>query len=63
MKTLLCAAIVFIVTIWACDWPRLDTERVTVKNPASASDLKNFYRLIQALIGDSILNETAVAVV
>lgn len=63
MKTLLCAVFLFTLSVGASDLPRLDTERVIVKSPASASDLENFYRLIQALIGDSMLNETAVAVV
>jgi len=53
----------FSISICALDLPRPDGERLTVKSPASASDLENFYRSIQALIGDSILNETAVAVV
>jgi outer membrane lipoprotein-sorting protein len=36
---------------------------LAVKDPAAASDLRSFYRSIQALSADSMLNGTAIAVV
>lgn len=36
---------------------------IAVKDPAVAPDLQSFYRSIRALIGDSALNGTAVAIV
>ena len=38
-------------------------ERFAVKDPAAARDLRSFYRSIQALSADSLLNETAIAIV
>ena len=38
-------------------------EKFAVKDPAAARDLRSFYRSIQALSADSLLNETAVAIV
>ncbi|PYK31064.1 MAG: hypothetical protein DME57_05060 [Verrucomicrobia bacterium] len=38
-------------------------ELIVVKDPAAARDLRSFYRSIQALSADSLLNGTAIAVV
>jgi hypothetical protein len=38
-------------------------ELIAVKDPAAARDLRSFYRSIQALSADALLNGTAVAVV
>jgi len=40
-----------------------DRLMVAIKHPAAAHDLRMFYRSIQALSADSILNETATLVV
>jgi len=38
-------------------------EHLAVKDPATARDLRGFYRSIQALSADSVLNGTAIAIV
>ena len=38
-------------------------ELIAVKDPAAARDLRSFYRSIQALSADAMLNGTAIAVV
>ena len=63
MRTLLCLAILCTGGIGASQLGRVDPSRLTFTHPASASDLKNFYRSIRALIGDPVLNETAVRIV
>jgi len=62
MKTLLCVLLVA-VAIPSFHLSDASAECAAVKNPAAARDLPTFYRTIQALIGDSMLNETAVATV
>jgi len=43
--------------------PRISNFRhLAIRYPASASDLPNFYRAIQALSANPVINETAVVV-
>jgi hypothetical protein len=62
MKVLLCALVVAgTVTSWSSSWSNV--HKLAIRYPASASDLANFYRAIQALTANPQINETAVAVV
>ena len=63
MKKLLCVAILYTLCLGATDLRRANAESVAFKHPASASDLNNFYRSIQALSGDALINDTAAAIV
>jgi hypothetical protein len=49
------------VTSWSSSWSNV--HKLAIRYPASASDLANFYRAIQALTANPQINETAVAVV
>ena len=40
-----------------------NTSRIAFKHPASAPDLNNFYRSIQALSGDSSIDGSEAAIV
>jgi hypothetical protein len=62
MRTMLWVAILFTVGVVAPNLRSVDGGRVTFKHPASASDLRNFYRSIQALSADSFLDGSAVAI-
>jgi hypothetical protein len=62
MKTLL-FALLLTMSIRGSDLPVRHGHCVAIRYPASASDLPNFYRAIQALSANPLLNETAVAIV
>gem|GEM_PF-6191274 len=62
MRTMLWVAIFCTISVVAQNLRPSDGARVTFKHPASASDLRNFYRSIQALSADSFLDGTAVAI-
>jgi hypothetical protein len=51
------------IEIGVCPIERADVSRVAFKHPATASDLKNFYRSINALSADGFINGSAVALV
>jgi hypothetical protein len=60
MRMLLCVAVLYTTIVGATCLQWADVLRVVFKHPASASDLNNFYRSIQALSADSLLNGSAV---
>jgi hypothetical protein len=62
MRALLCVAILYTLGIGVPHLWRADASRVAFQYPASASDLKNFYRAIRALTGNPLINETATAI-
>jgi hypothetical protein len=43
--------------------PMSDFQNVAIRYPASSSDLPNFYRAIQVLTANPLVNETAVETV
>jgi len=61
MKTLLCVSLLAVSIGGSA--PRISNFRhLAIRYPASASDLPNFYRAIQALSANPVINETAVVV-
>jgi hypothetical protein len=59
---MLCVAIFFSISVVAPNFRPANAWNVTFRGPASASDLNNFYRSIQALSADSLIDSTAVAI-
>ncbi|HEX4638882.1 MAG TPA: hypothetical protein VH170_05290 [Chthoniobacterales bacterium] len=55
--------VLLVVGMGHCICVSVKNERFAVRDPAAARDLRSFYRSIQALSADSLLNETAVAIV
>ena len=63
MRTLLCVTILFTMIIRVVAPRHVDASRVAFTHPASASDLRHFYRAIQALSADSWIDGSALAMV
>jgi len=61
MKALL-FALLLTTSVGGSDLPIRHRQSVAIRYPASASDLPNFYRAIQALSANPLLNETATAI-
>jgi len=61
---LFCCTLLVALGIWRFDTSvRHDNKSVAVREPASAADVRALYRAMRALIGDPLLNGTAVGYV
>ena len=56
-------AVLLAISIGALYFGPANTSRMAVKNPATAPDLNNFYRSIQALSADSLIDGIETAIV
>jgi len=56
-------AVLLVISIGALYFAPAISSRMAFKHPASAPDLNNFYRSIQALSGDSLIDDREAAIV